>query len=723
MNRMLINATQNEELRVALVNGQQLYDLDIERAGREQKKANIYKGKITRLEPSLEAAFVDYGATRHGFLPLKEIANSYFINQPNDNEKINIKDVVHEGQEVIIQVDKEERGNKGAALTTFVSLAGCYLVLMPNNPSAGGISRRIEGDERDELRATINQLVIPEDMGLIVRTAGVGRSSEELQWDLDLLIKHWQAIKDAAESRKAPFLIHQESDVIMRSLRDYLRMDIGEIIIDNYDVYQKVLKHINLIRPDFIDKVKYYSEAIPLFHRYQIESQIESAFQRTVILPSGGCLVIDNTEALVTIDINSARSTKGGDIEETALNTNLEAADEIARQLRLRDLGGLVVIDFIDMSPIRNQREVENHLRQALRVDRARVQIGRISRFGLLEMSRQRLRPSLGEASQVTCPRCSGYGYIRGVESLSLSVLRLIRENCMKENTGLVKAQVPVAVATFLCNEKREHLVKIQNENNCQIIIIPNPNLDTPHYEIERVRQDDSSLRQQKSSYQFDLINNDQQLIHDSTINSGVTNNDGEPAVDITQITPAAPMPIATKKKHGLIKRLLAKIFGSSKQSKNTSSKYKKRSSQHRQNRPQQQRRHQSNNNHRHNKPQHQNAKRRNPRSHSNQNRDKQNSPRHHTNRHEKTSNPNNQFETQNDLNEDKIIPLNQNPTNQEINKHGNNDQTNNNKQYRRRGQRRQRRNQKSSYQQHHNNDDDSKSDAPALESVESSQD
>jgi len=447
MKRMLINATQQEEMRVALVDGQRLYDLDIESPGHEQKKANIYKGKITRIEPSLEAAFVDYGADRHGFLPLKEIARTYFPQGYTFHGRPNIRDVIKEGQEVIVQVDKEERGQKGAALTTFISVAGSYLVLMPNNPRAGGISRRIEGDERTELKESLSRLELPKGMGLIVRTAGVGKSFEELNYDLKALLVHWEAIQQAADSAKAPFLIHQESNVIFRAIRDYLRRDIGEILIDKPRVFEEAKAHIERFRPDFMSRVKLYQGDTPLFTHYQIESQIESAFQREVRLPSGGSIVIDPTEALTSIDINSSKATKGGDIEETALNTNLEAADEIARQLRLRDLGGLIVIDFIDMTPPRHQREVENRLKDAARPDRARVQIGKISRFGLLEMSRQRLRPSLGEASQGVCPRCSGQGTIRSNESIALSILRLIEEEAIKDNTAQVNAQVPVAAA------------------------------------------------------------------------------------------------------------------------------------------------------------------------------------------------------------------------------------------------------------------------------------
>ncbi len=434
MKRMLINATHPEEVRVALVDGQRLYDLDIEHRTREQKKANIYKGKITRVEPSLEAAFVDFGAERHGFLPLKEISRQYFQKDPKDIQgRINIKEVIKEGQEVIIQVAKEERGNKGAALTTFISLAGRYLVLMPNNPRAGGISRRIEGEERQQLKEALGALTIPDEMGVIVRTAGLGRSAEELQWDLNYLLKLWNSIDDASRERKAPFLIYQESNVIIRAIRDYLRKDIGEVLIDSKKVYDEAQGVVQQVMQDFQHKIKLYSDETPLFSRFQIESQIETAFEREVKLPSGGSIVIDPTEALVSIDINSSRATKGADIEETALNTNLEAADEIARQLRLRDIGGLIVVDFIDMGPARNQRDVENRMRDALEADRARIQLGRISRFGLLELSRQRLRPSLGETSSIVCPRCNGQGHIRDVKSLALSILRLIEEEVMKD--------------------------------------------------------------------------------------------------------------------------------------------------------------------------------------------------------------------------------------------------------------------------------------------------
>ncbi|MCC5453041.1 ribonuclease E [Rheinheimera sp. UJ51] len=491
MKRMLINATQEEEIRVALVDGQKLYDLDIESPGHEQKKANIYKGKITRVEPSLEAAFVDYGADRHGFLPLKEISREYFPSGYSFDGRPNIKEVVKEGQEVIIQIDKEERGQKGAALTTFISLAGSYLVLMPNNPRAGGISRRIEGDERQELKDSLGQLEMPDGMGLIVRTAGVGKSYEELDYDLKALLKHWSAITEEAKKRTGPFLIHQESNVVFRAIRDYLRRDVGEILIDSQKIFEEAKVYIQQFRPDFAHRVKMYQGEVPLFMHYQIENQIETAFRREVRLPSGGSIVIDSTEALTAIDINSSKATKGGDIEETAFNTNLEAADEIARQLRLRDLGGLIVIDFIDMTPVRHQREVENRLKDAVKQDRARVQIGRISRFGLLEMSRQRLRPSLGESAGHVCPRCHGRGTIRSIESSALSILRLIEEDAIKDNTSQIHAQVPVSVATYLMNEKREGVRRIEQRNGIRVFIIPNEHLETPNYEVTRIRIDE----------------------------------------------------------------------------------------------------------------------------------------------------------------------------------------------------------------------------------------
>jgi ribonuclease E len=503
MKRILINATQQEELRVAMVDGQKLYDLDIELPAREQRKSNIYKGIITRIEPSLEAAFVSYGAERHGFLPLKEIVRSLFEDALTaDKERRSIKDLVREGQELIVQVEREERGNKGAALTTFISLAGRYLVLMPNNPRAGGVSRRIEGEDRDEVREALSRINIPSGMGVIVRTAGVGRSTEELEWDLDYLKTLWAAIQKAAEERPAPFLIHQESNIILRALRDHLRNDIGEIIVDDPKMFTQASDFMQHVMPHNLKKLKLYEDRVPLFNRYQVESQIESAFERVVYLPSGGAIAIDHTEALVSIDINSARATRGSDIEETALLTNLEAADEIARQLRLRDVGGLIVIDFIDMASNKNQREVENRLREALRMDRARVQVGRISRFGLLEMSRQRLRPSLGESSQVVCPRCLGQGHIRGVESLALSVLRLMEEEALKEKTGYVVAQLPIEITSFLLNEKRSVIAEIEGRHQVQLIVVPNPNLETPHFQVLRYRADDYEIKD-KSSYEL----------------------------------------------------------------------------------------------------------------------------------------------------------------------------------------------------------------------------
>ncbi|GGA00587.1 hypothetical protein GCM10011408_21910 [Dyella caseinilytica] len=497
---MLINATQREELRVAIVDGQTLYDLDIEIPSREQKKANIYKGRITRVEQSLEACFVDYGAERHGFLPLKEIAREYFT--PGlDPYKSNIRELLKEGLEVVVQVEKEERGNKGAALTTFISLAGRYMVLMPNNPKAGGVSRRIEGEDRQALKEALEHLTVPDDMGLIVRTAGMGRDAEELQWDLDYLIQLWKAISSAAQAQKAPFLIYQESKLFIRALRDYLRNDIGEILIDEESLYNDAREFVQQVMPNALRKLKLYKDDTPLFSRYQIETQIESAFDRSVRLPSGGSIVIDQTEALTAIDINSSKATKGGDIEETAFNTNLEAATEIARQLRIRDAGGLIVIDFIDMDSPKHQREVEERLKEASKLDRARIQIGRISRFGLMEMSRQRLRPSLGEATQIVCPRCDGHGHIRSVESLSLSTLRLIEEHAMKDNTGQVLVQAPASVANFMLNEKRASVVEIELRNKVHVVIVADDKLDTPHIEIQRIREVDMG-EHSKPSYE-----------------------------------------------------------------------------------------------------------------------------------------------------------------------------------------------------------------------------
>ena len=501
---MLINATHSEELRVALVDGQRMFDLDIESGAREQKKANIYRGRITRVEPSLEAAFVDYGSERHGFLPLKEISREYFKDQ-SQSSRSSIRELVKEGQEIVVQVDKEERGNKGAALTTFISLAGRYLVLMPNNPRAGGISRRIEGEERSQLRDVMNQLTVPAESGVIVRTAGIGRSAEDIQWDLDYLQQLWDSITVASDKHPAPFLIYQESNVIIRAMRDYLRPDIGEVLIDEPKVYQDVLTFVQQVMPSYENKIKLYDQETPLFNRFQIESQIETAFQREVTLPSGGAIVIDPTEALVSIDINSARATKGSDIEETALNTNLEAAEEIARQLRLRDMGGLVVIDFIDMGPMRNQRAVENKLRDSLKLDRARVQVGRISRFGLMEMSRQRLRPSLGETSGIVCPRCSGQGSIRDVGSLALSIIRLINEEASKDRSAEIRVVLPVNMATYLLNEKRAEILEVEKTAGVRIVIIPNPQMETPHFEVSRLRDDHEAAQASETSYEIDL--------------------------------------------------------------------------------------------------------------------------------------------------------------------------------------------------------------------------
>lgn len=564
MKRMLFNATQPEELRVAMVDGQRLYDLDIETTHRESKKSNIYKGRITRVEPSLEAAFVDYGAERHGFLPLKEISRTYFNKDVDLGAgRVNIKEVIKEGQEIVVQIGKEERGNKGAALTTFISLAGRYLVLMPNNPRAGGVSRRIEGEDRSEARDSLSSLNIPEDMGIILRTAGVGKNVEELQWDLDYLIQLWSSIDAATKNRPSPFLIYQESNLITRAIRDYFRNDISEIIVDEEAVFKKARDFMSQVMPHNLHKIKYYEDPVPLFTRYQVESQIETAFQREVRLPSGGSVVIDHTEALLSIDINSSKATKGGDIEETALNTNLEAADEIATQLRLRDLGGLVVIDFIDMSPARNQREVENRLREALKMDRARVQIGRISRFGLLEMSRQRLRPSLGESSQIICPRCSGQGSIRSIESLALSILRVIEEDAMKEKTSRIVAQTPVDVATFLLNEKRDVIMAIEQRQKIQVLLIPNPHLETPHYVVERIRDGESGADSKTASYD---IARTPEVLQESIQSSAARQASEEPAVKA--IAPASPRPSAKAAGPGLFSRLFRALFGSSEKPK-----------------------------------------------------------------------------------------------------------------------------------------------------------
>ncbi len=567
MKRMLINATQPEELRVALVDGQFLYDLDIETPSRTQKKANIYKGKITRVEPSLEAAFIEYGGNRHGFLSVKEIAPNYHQDtSENRSERPNIRELIKEGQEIIVQVDKEERGTKGAALTTYVSLAGRYLVLMPNNPRAGGVSRRIEGSERTELRDVMAELDIPEGMGLIARTAAVGRNQEELQWDLDYLLSLWRAVDSASEEKSAPFLIYQESNIIIRAIRDYFRQDIGEVLIDDKKVYDDAVNFMQQVMPHNLKKVRFYEDVVPLFSKFQIESQIDSAFQHEVRLPSGGAIVIDHTEALVSIDINSARATQGSDIEETALNTNLEASDEIARQLRIRDLGGLIVIDYIDMMPIRNQREVEQRLKDALRMDRARVQVGRISRFGLLEMSRQRLRPSLGESIQILCPRCKGEGSIRNVKSLALSILRIIEEEALKEKTSEIIAQLPIDVATFLLNEKRSAITGIEERQETHVLLIPNPAMSTPHYEIKRVkRSDEAPITKQPARNSYTLVQEPEMAELPSSSHEG-TKKMEEPLVK--RVIPAIPAPTPSERKtassneKGFIKRLWSSLFG-----------------------------------------------------------------------------------------------------------------------------------------------------------------
>ena len=562
MKRMLINATQPEECRVAMVDGQFLYDLDIEVAARSQRKASIYKAKITRLEPSLEAAFVDYGAERHGFLPFKEIAREFYADKVTESgESASVKEALAEGQELLVQVEKEERGRKGAALTTFPSLAGRYLVLMPNNPRAGGISRRIEGEERTALREALSALEVPAGMGLIVRTAGVGKSREELQWDLDYLLKLWRAIETAANERPGPFLVYQESNVIIRAIRDYFDKDVSEILIDDEKVYEQARDFIAQVMPESAGRVRRHEGRVPLFSRFQIESQIESAFSHSVRLPSGGSLVIDHTEALVSVDVNSARATKGGDIEETALNTNLEAADEVARQLRLRDVGGLIVIDFIDMTPARNQRDVEHRLREALKQDRARVQFGRISRFGLLEMSRQRLRPSLGESSLRTCPTCNGRGHVRGPESLALSILRIVEEEAMKDLTGRIVARLPIEVATFLLNEKREGIFDIEKRTDVQIILVPDPSMILPNYHVERVRDEDHRHESaREASYELTA-----EIDAAPAFATEPTARADEPAVKV--VAPPAPPPRSgsasgKSQETGLLVRLRNWLFG-----------------------------------------------------------------------------------------------------------------------------------------------------------------
>ncbi|WP_188380124.1 Rne/Rng family ribonuclease [Oxalicibacterium faecigallinarum] len=544
MKRMLFNATQQEELRVAIVDGQKLIDIDIETAGREQRKSNIYKGVITRIEPSLEACFVSYGEDRHGFLPFKEVARTYF-KEGIDVRNASIKDALREGQELMVQVEKEERGNKGAALTSFISLAGRYLVLMPNNPRGGGVSRRVEGEDRQELRETMDKLDLPQGMSVIARTAGIGRNVDELQWDLNYLMQLWRAIEGAGKSAPGAFLIYQESSLVIRAIRDYFQPDIGEILIDTDDIYEQAQQFMSHVMPDMVHRVKRYRDDVPLFSRFQIEHQIETAYARTVPLPSGGAIVIDHTEALVSVDVNSARATRGSDIETTAFHTNCEAADEVARQLRLRDLGGLIVIDFIDMENAKNQREVESRLKEALHHDRARVQMGKISRFGLMELSRQRLRPSLSEGSHVTCPRCNGTGHIRDTESSALQVLRIIQEEAMKENSASIHVQTPVDVAAFLLNEKRGEILKLETRHRVSVILIPNKHLETPHYKLERIKHDDPRLEDAKASYMMS-----EQV--DTDISYGKRNKDevAKPRQEavVKGITPDQPAPIFERK-------------------------------------------------------------------------------------------------------------------------------------------------------------------------------
>ncbi|GAB4507812.1 MAG: hypothetical protein Tsb0026_04770 [Sulfuricaulis sp.] len=567
MKRILFNATHPEELRLAVVDGQKLLDLDIESSTYQQKKGNIYKGKVTRVEPSLEAAFVDYGSERQGFLPLKEISRIYFqgYNERTPMSQVRIRDVIREGQELLVQVDKEERGTKGAALTTFVSLAGRYLVLMPNNPKGGGISRRIEGEERAELREAMSQLKLPDDYSVIARTAGIGRSAEELQWDLDYLIHLWDAIYKASQERAAPFLIYQESNLVVRATRDYLKADIGDIMVDNPEIHERMAKFMQQVAPQFLDKLKLYKDETPLFSRFQIEHQIESAFSREVRLESGGAIVFDKTEALVTIDVNSARATKGADIEETAFNTNLEAAEEIARQLRLRDLGGLIVIDFIDMTPERNRREVENRMFESLKVDRARTQVGRISRFGLLEMSRQRLRPSLGESSSLICPRCRGTGLIRSVQSSALSILRMIQEEAMKENTAAVHVHLPIETATFLLNEKRMEMSAIESRIGTPIMIIPMSDMETPHYHIRRLRIDEYEAEADVPSYEIDLVEDEDEEERKPAQPTPVSAEAEKPVIGPlthTAAPPERPKAASVVNGGGIIKKIITGLFG-----------------------------------------------------------------------------------------------------------------------------------------------------------------
>ncbi len=628
MEKMLINATGNEEIRVALIKDNRLHDLDIETQSEVKKKGNIYKAIVTRREPSLDAVFVEYGAKRQGFLPIKEISPEYFIKKPNDNEKLLVTDLIKEGQEILIQVDKEERGSKGAALTSYITLAGCYLVLMPNNPKSGGISRRIEGDERDELKEALNSLEIPEDMGVIIRTAGVGKGQAELQADLDMLCNQWRAISEAYKNELAPCLIHQEGDVIIRSIRDNLRTTINEIIIDDQVCYVKAKRYIEQVKPEFISNLKLYNNNIPLFNLYQIESQIETAYQREVLLPSGGALVIDRTEALVSIDINSAKSTGGTDIETTALNTNLEAADEIARQLRLRDLGGLVVIDFIDMNSSKNQREVETRLKDALKADRARIQVGRISRFGLLEMSRQRLKLSLGESHQEVCPRCEGRGTVRNITSNALSIIRLIEEEALLENVQEVQVQLPVDMATFIMNEKRDYILNIEKRHKVSIIIVANPYLESPKYNIKQIKNE-NNVKNKKPSYTL-IQQPDLDLVREKTVNP-----ESEPV-----IKPYDEQDLLRIAKPSFLKRLIKSIAGKSEAEDQT----------------------QTTNNHKPHK------QKNNNKSSSNKNKEITNHKTKKPNARKKNQNTNNKKRTTNNHNSsNKVIPLKKDPQQKKV--------------------------------------------------------
>jgi len=574
MKRMLFNATQQEELRVAIVDGQKLIDIDIETTGREQRKSNIYKGVITRIEPSLEACFVNYGEERHGFLPFKEVARSYF-KEGVDVRSASIKEALREGQEIMVQIEKEERGNKGAALTSFVSLAGRYLVLMPNNPRGGGVSRRVEGEDRQELRETMDKLDLPNGMSVIARTAGIGRNVDELQWDLNYLMQLWRAIEGAGQSAAGAFLIYQESSLVIRAIRDYFQPDIGEILIDTDDIYEQAQQFMTHVMPDMVHRVKRYRDDVPLFSRFQIEHQIETAYSRTVPLPSGGAIVIDHTEALVSVDVNSARATRGSDIETTAFNTNCEAAEEVARQLRLRDLGGLIVIDFIDMENSKNQREVETRLKDALHYDRARVQMGKISRFGLMELSRQRLRPSLSEGSHVTCPRCNGTGHIRDTESSALQVLRIVQEEAMKENSAAIHVQAPVDVAAFLLNEKRGEILKIETRHRVTIVLIPNKYLETPHYKLERIKSDDSRLEEPQASYamaeeadtdiSYDKRQKAESKPRQEAMVKGITPDQPAPIVERKPLDGSKPVPVpalAAPAEEGFFSRFLSLFRG-----------------------------------------------------------------------------------------------------------------------------------------------------------------